>query len=115
MADGALPPAADAMEVLGQRSRALIEVIQKLSALKINTTLKSLPKIVLIGDQSAGKSSIIEALCDITLPRSEGTCTRCPFLLTTTSSTIGNSSWTCKHDLSSGSMSIDESLIFSGE
>ncbi|KAG8679917.1 hypothetical protein FRC09_018622, partial [Ceratobasidium sp. 395] len=37
-----------------------------------------LPQIAVVGSQSAGKSSLIEALCQITLPRSTGTCTRCP-------------------------------------
>lgn len=85
----------DAMQKLGQRSRSLIQVIQKLSAFNIDTTLPSLPKIILVGDQSAGKSSVIEALCDITMPRNEGTCTRCPFMLTTTSSVVNSSAWTC--------------------
>ena len=36
-----------------------------------------LPQIAVIGQQSAGKSSVIEAISGITLPRSPGTCTRC--------------------------------------
>ncbi|KIJ63510.1 hypothetical protein HYDPIDRAFT_40933 [Hydnomerulius pinastri MD-312] len=34
--------------------------------------------IAVIGSQSAGKSSLIESISGITLPRSAGTCTRCP-------------------------------------
>ncbi|KAG1731844.1 P-loop containing nucleoside triphosphate hydrolase protein [Suillus paluster] len=37
-----------------------------------------LPMIAVIGSQSAGKSSLIESISGITLPRSAGTCTRCP-------------------------------------
>jgi hypothetical protein len=37
-----------------------------------------IPRIVVVGDQSAGKSSIIQRICGVDLPRSEGTCTRCP-------------------------------------
>jgi len=39
-----------------------------------------LPQIAVIGSQSAGKSSLIEAISGITLPRAAGTCTRhgCP-------------------------------------
>ncbi|EJC99591.1 uncharacterized protein FOMMEDRAFT_92854 [Fomitiporia mediterranea MF3/22] len=37
-----------------------------------------LPRIAVIGNQSAGKSSLIEAMTRITVPRSQGTCTRCP-------------------------------------
>jgi hypothetical protein len=35
-----------------------------------------IPQIAVIGQQSAGKSSLIEAISGITLPRSAGTCTR---------------------------------------
>ena len=35
-----------------------------------------LPQIAVIGNQSAGKSSLIEAISGITLPREAGTCTR---------------------------------------
>lgn len=38
----------------------------------------SLPKIAVIGNQSSGKSSLIEAICQIQVPRAGGTCTRCP-------------------------------------
>src|SRR5947207_5950308 len=37
-----------------------------------------LPKIAVIGNQSAGKSSLIEAISQVRLPRASGTCTRCP-------------------------------------
>ncbi|KAF8504672.1 P-loop containing nucleoside triphosphate hydrolase protein [Russula emetica] len=37
-----------------------------------------IPVIVVLGSQSAGKSSLIEAISGITLPRASGTCTRCP-------------------------------------
>jgi hypothetical protein len=37
-----------------------------------------MPKIVFIGNQSAGKSSLIEAISKIKVPRAAGTCTRCP-------------------------------------
>lgn len=73
--DGAASLLQDAMEYLGADSRRLIQAIKKLEELNINTTLQ-LPKFVVVGDQSAGKSSIVEALCDISLPRSQGTCTR---------------------------------------
>lgn len=37
-----------------------------------------LPRIAVIGNQSAGKSSLVEAISGITVPRASGTCTRCP-------------------------------------
>ncbi|KAK5724632.1 hypothetical protein LTR15_004678 [Elasticomyces elasticus] len=88
----------DAMQVLGRHSRVLINAVRKLSLLAIDTTLPSLPTFVVVGDQSAGKSSIVEAICDITVPRDQGTCTRCPFQITTSATTTGES-WTCKVSL----------------
>lgn len=35
-----------------------------------------LPQIAVIGSQSTGKSSLIEAIFGVTLPRAAGTCTR---------------------------------------
>ena len=42
-----------------------------------------IPQIAVIGQQSAGKSSLIEAISGITLPRSAGTCTRYVFPICT--------------------------------
>ena len=53
---------------------------------------------MVVGDQSHGKSSIIEAICGISLPRSEGTCTRCPFQITT-SGCVADANWSCKISL----------------
>ncbi|RHZ78966.1 hypothetical protein Glove_153g49 [Diversispora epigaea] len=36
-----------------------------------------LPTVVFCGNQSAGKSSLLEAISNVQLPRSDGTCTRC--------------------------------------
>lgn len=38
----------------------------------------NLPELVLVGDQSSGKSSLMSAIAGLSLPRSTGTCTRCP-------------------------------------
>lgn len=37
-----------------------------------------LPKIVVIGNESSGKSSLIEAISEVKVPRAADTCTRCP-------------------------------------
>ncbi|ELU36657.1 myxovirus resistance 1 [Rhizoctonia solani AG-1 IA] len=63
-----------------QRRRQLLEDLKILSSLGKELEL---PQLVCVGSQSAGKSSLIETLCRITLPRSSGTCTsngfsRCP-------------------------------------
>ena len=49
----------------------------------------------MVGDQSHGKSSVVEAICGISLPRSAGTCTRCPFRITTTAANPEDG-WSCK-------------------
>jgi len=51
-----------------------------------------IPAIAVIGWQSAGKSSLIEAISGITLPRASGTCTRCP---TECQLTHSETPWTC--------------------
>jgi len=40
-----------------------------------------LPKIVVVGDQSAGKSSVLESITGISLPRGENTVTKCPIVI----------------------------------
>lgn len=56
-----------------------------------------LPKIVVVGDQSTGKSSLIEGMSEIKVPRNTGTCTRCPLEINLTEST--KAKWTCKVSL----------------
>jgi hypothetical protein len=58
-----------AMQSLGVHLRRLNEGIKKLQELNINTTLSSLPKYAVVGDQSAGKSSIVQALWHFTSPK----------------------------------------------
>ncbi|KAH9909437.1 P-loop containing nucleoside triphosphate hydrolase protein [Fomitopsis serialis] len=52
-----------------------------------------LPRIVVIGNQSAGKSSLIEAISGIEVPRNAGTCTRCPMECRLLSS---KEEWSCQ-------------------
>ncbi|KAJ5993750.1 hypothetical protein N7451_009474 [Penicillium sp. IBT 35674x] len=58
--------------------RDLVKKVQKLSQLGIEDNQIALPKVCVVGDQSTGKSSLIEAISEIRVPRSAGTCTRCP-------------------------------------
>ncbi|CAE7110326.1 unnamed protein product [Rhizoctonia solani] len=60
-----------------RKRREVLGLLNSLRSLGLTQTL-DLPQIAVIGSQSAGKSSLIEALCKIKLPRSTGTCTRCP-------------------------------------
>ncbi|KAI0696227.1 P-loop containing nucleoside triphosphate hydrolase protein [Cerioporus squamosus] len=58
-------------------TKELIEFVTTLRALGAQVFL-DLPRIVVIGNQSAGKSSLVEAISGISVPRDAGTCTRCP-------------------------------------
>ncbi|XP_067897321.1 interferon-induced GTP-binding protein Mx3-like [Heterodontus francisci] len=60
--------------------RPCIDVIDSLRALGVDKDL-GLPAIAVIGDQSSGKSSVLEALSGISLPRGSGIVTRCPLEL----------------------------------
>ncbi|KAK5113384.1 hypothetical protein LTR62_003484 [Meristemomyces frigidus] len=92
-------PESNAMLDLARHSRQLIQGIHRLESLNIDATLPSLPRFIVVGDQSAGKSSIVEAICDITVPRDQGTCTRCPFQITTSAASDLRTGWTCEISL----------------
>ncbi|KAG8987401.1 hypothetical protein FRB90_003367, partial [Tulasnella sp. 427] len=60
-----------------QKRRDLLDILKSLHSTGIQNEL-DLPQIVVIGSQSVGKSSLIESMSGLTLPRDTGTCTRCP-------------------------------------
>lgn len=70
---------------LDVHSKELLNLINKVRDLGISFLL-DLPTIVFCGKQSAGKSSLIEAMSGVTLPRAAGTCTRVPIELRLTNS-----------------------------
>ncbi|KAJ9560800.1 hypothetical protein OSB04_005960 [Centaurea solstitialis] len=49
--------------------------------LKVTEEGITLPTIVVVGDQSSGKSSVLESLATIELPRGSGTVTRVPLVI----------------------------------
>ncbi|ETS74405.1 hypothetical protein PFICI_14271 [Pestalotiopsis fici W106-1] len=53
------------------------DVLAELQQLGIRD-FAQLPSLVMVGDQSAGKSSLMSGLAELDLPRSGGVCTRCP-------------------------------------
>ena len=61
----------------GDTRRRHNEIVRALRDCGIEKVFR-LPKIVVIGNQSAGKSSLLEAISGIKVPRASGTCTRCP-------------------------------------
>ncbi|KAG6810923.1 hypothetical protein H0H92_009758 [Tricholoma furcatifolium] len=62
---------------LSQSSRQMLDLVNRLHSTGVQVDI-DLPQIAVIGSQSAGKSSLIEAISGVTLPRAAGTCTRCP-------------------------------------
>uniref|UniRef100_A0A8C2GVY5 Myxovirus (influenza virus) resistance F n=1 Tax=Cyprinus carpio TaxID=7962 RepID=A0A8C2GVY5_CYPCA len=58
----------------------LIELIDSLRLIGIEKDM-DLPSIAVVGDQSSGKSSVLEALSGVGLPRGSGIVTRCPLEL----------------------------------
>jgi GTPase SAR1 family protein len=78
----------------GRSTRALIDVINDLPDCGTEQILP-LPKIAVVGNQSAGKSSLIEAISHIRVPRSKGTCTRCPMEVVLRR----GKSWSCRVSL----------------
>ncbi|XP_056130971.1 interferon-induced GTP-binding protein Mx3-like [Lampris incognitus] len=63
-----------------EKVRPCIDLIDSLRSLGVEKDL-ALPAIAVIGDQSSGKSSVLEALSGVSLPRGSGIVTRCPLEL----------------------------------
>ncbi|KIY61919.1 hypothetical protein CYLTODRAFT_427270 [Cylindrobasidium torrendii FP15055 ss-10] len=85
-----------------QRCREIMGLYNKLLDLGAGTFLEqSIPKVVVIGGQSAGKSSLVEAVSKINVPRDSGTCTRCPMqcTLATPRHPYNGPPWSCQIDL----------------
>ncbi|KAL9684572.1 hypothetical protein QQ045_022013 [Rhodiola kirilowii] len=69
--------------------RPLLDAIDKLRHLMIMKEGIQLPTIVVVGDQSSGKSSVLESLAGISLPRGQGICTRVPLIMRLQNQTSG--------------------------
>ncbi|KAL3749790.1 hypothetical protein ACJRO7_010848 [Eucalyptus globulus] len=63
------------------RIRPLLDAIDRLRNVMVMEEGIHLPIIVVIGDQSSGKSSVLESLAGINLPRGQGICTRVPLII----------------------------------
>ncbi|KAF5837422.1 hypothetical protein DUNSADRAFT_4402 [Dunaliella salina] len=72
-------------------NQRLLDLDNQLTARGL-TSLIDWPRIVFCGEQSSGKSSIIQRIAQINLPRAQGTCTRCPMELRMKH---GNDPWSC--------------------
>ncbi|KAL6353803.1 hypothetical protein LRP88_12796 [Fusarium phalaenopsidis] len=67
------------MAFLTQLSDSYAEVFDAIDSLR-DAGIRSelIPKLVVIGDQNSGKSSVLEAICNIPFPVKDGLCTRFP-------------------------------------
>jgi GTPase SAR1 family protein len=90
----AAPSAETGLHLVGHRVQVLVDAIQDFREFGVDHVVQ-LPELVLVGDQSAGKSSLMSALAEIHLPQSAGCCTRCPAHIKTTPA----ETWTCKISL----------------
>ncbi|GAV80286.1 Dynamin_N domain-containing protein/Dynamin_M domain-containing protein/GED domain-containing protein [Cephalotus follicularis] len=84
----ALVPAAEDMVIdapiissYNDRIRPALDAVDKLRRLMVMKEGIQLPTIVVVGDQSSGKSSVLESLAGINLPRGQGICTRVPLIM----------------------------------
>ena len=97
---------AESLKVLGRGVKKFVQAVQTLRHLGVEDLVLPLPKIVVVGDQSTGKSSLIEGMSEIKVPRSSGTCTRCPLEINLAEGT--NQAWSCK-------VTIQQKYIYTGQ
>jgi len=65
----------DALRQLHEEPRQLLDTIDNLRYLGVDAYVE-LPQIIVVGDQSAGKSSVLEAISRVKFPAKSGLCTR---------------------------------------
>lgn len=82
------------MTTLNAALNDFISVVNKVRDAGVSATI-DLPTIVFCGKQSAGKSSLIESMSGVNLPRASGTCTRTPTEVRLTNTPAG-SKWQCQ-------------------
>ncbi|XP_066269316.1 interferon-induced GTP-binding protein Mx3-like [Branchiostoma lanceolatum] len=75
-----------------EKVRPFIDLVDELRASGLDRDV-TLPSVVVIGDQSAGKSSCLEAISGVQLPRGSGIVTRCPLELRLKKSQDPGSKW----------------------
>ncbi|KAI0925406.1 hypothetical protein AcV7_005662 [Taiwanofungus camphoratus] len=78
-----------------RKRRELFKLVKDLRAMGADSII-GVPRLAVIGAQSAGKSSLVEAVTGINVPRDSGTCTRCPMECSIMTS---SDPWTCQISL----------------
>lgn len=81
-------------EALERDVRPWLNLMEDLRSLSLDKEL-SIPQIAVMGDQSSGKSSVLEALSNIPFPRGSGLTTRCPIRLVMRTASSGQQ-WSAK-------------------
>src|ERR1700731_3955588 len=79
------------LALVGRDTKKLIDAIDELRKIGLKSVDTKLPELVLIGDQNAGKSSLMGAIAEINLPKGTSICTRCP----TNIKTSDAATWGC--------------------
>ncbi|KIY47098.1 hypothetical protein FISHEDRAFT_75009 [Fistulina hepatica ATCC 64428] len=82
--------------IFARKWKEIITLHKDLTELGASDFSQHHARITVIGGQSAGKSSLVEAVSGISVPRDSGTCTRCPMECTMSS---GGESWSCQISL----------------
>ncbi|KAL9610388.1 MAG: hypothetical protein Q9167_004898 [Letrouitia subvulpina] len=100
------------LEILGRGVKVLVEAVRNLRRLGVEDLVLPLPKICVVGDQSTGKSSLIEGISGIKVPRNVGTCTRCPLEINLSES-AQDQPWKCeillqKRYIYQGSLGVEQ-------
>ncbi|KAF2029806.1 hypothetical protein EK21DRAFT_89412 [Setomelanomma holmii] len=90
---------ASEVDLLGYHVKDAIATIGCLHGLGLQHGDLPLPKIIMLGEQSTGKSSVIEAISGIKTPQSDGTCTCCPLFITLESPDDPHAKWTARVSL----------------
>lgn len=75
------PTSSEVSYSFNRHIRPLLDVVDQLRSFGIMAEGINLPSIVVVGDQSSGKSSVLESLAGIALPRGQGIVTRMPLIL----------------------------------
>ena len=80
--------------ILKARTGPIIDLVDELRTMGVGQYLP-LPQIAVMGDQSSGKSSVLEALSGIAFPRGTGCVTRCPTQLNMRNGSVWKATISC--------------------
>ena len=77
-----------------KRARPILDLVDELRSMGVDKDVP-IPQIAVMGDQSSGKSSVLEALSGISFPRGTGLVTRCPTQVNMTCGTTWSAKISC--------------------